>query len=458
LLGAVAFWGEGPGRNGRRTSLDTYYRAFGPRLGLAYSVDRRTVVRAYYGINYSPISVDGSSGGNLPNYGQASGSNSQNSPDGGIHPAFNWNDGVPYTVPYPPFLNPTQLNGQGILWMNPQQNRPEMVQDFGFAIEREVAGINLRAEYIGKLTHNITGYNNTGTSFQENQLPMKYLSLGNLLNQDINSDAARAAGIYPPYPGFTGTVQWALLKWPQYPFGVTNITRRDNFSLYHAMQLNAQKRLGRNLTFLVAYTLSKNLIGVPVQYYAEQWNLRKGLIAVDQPQSLAISYVYDLPFGPGKRFLQTTNPVLKQVVGYWQVSGIQTYFSGQPVNMGSFVLRNNSVPISTGTTCDSYNPGDPNSRYMNINAFSLPAPFTSGDTRVLPSTRTCASQNENISVKKRFPLSESKLIVFGAEFFNILNRHWFTGLTTNVAVPSSFGRFTSASSSRQIQFLLKVEF
>src|SRR5262249_21500247 len=62
LLGAVAFWGDGPGRNGRRTSLDTYYRAFGPRLGLAYALDKKTVLRAYYGIAYSPISVDGSSG------------------------------------------------------------------------------------------------------------------------------------------------------------------------------------------------------------------------------------------------------------------------------------------------------------------------------------------------------------------------------------------------------------
>src|SRR5262249_22890480 len=196
-----------------------------------------------------------------------------------------------------------------------------------------------------------TGDKNRGTSFAENQLPLKYLSLGNLLNQNINSPAAREAGIQSPYPGFNGLVQWALLRWPQYPFGVTNITRRDNFSLYHAMQLNAQKRFGRDLTFLIAYTVSKNLIGVPVQYYAEQWNLRKGLIGVDQPQSLAISYVYDLPFGPGKPLLRTNNPLLKHVIGYWQVSGIQTYFSGQPVNLGSLVLRNNSVPITTGTGC-----------------------------------------------------------------------------------------------------------
>jgi hypothetical protein len=470
LLGALTFWGTGPGRDGRHNELNTYYRAFGPRLGLAYALNQKTVIRAYYGIIYSPISADANEGQSLSTYGLVNGQASITSLDNGIHSPFNWNNGVPLVVPAPPFLDPTQLNGQGgVEWINPTQNRPAMVQDLGFGIEREFAGINFRAEYAGKLTHRISNHNQNQTEFQVDQLPLQYLSLGNLLNQSVIAAAAMAAGIKPPYPGFTGPVWEALITYPQY-LGVQSLTLRDNFSLFHAAQFNAQKRFGNGLTFLLAYTISKDLIGIPVQNDVAQRSLRKGLISWDQPQNFSISYVYDLPFGPGKRFLNTPNPVLKQVVGLWQVSGINTYVSGWPITvsesssiptMAAFPLRNPAVPISS-IGCGDYNPGNANSRYLNVNAFIATAPFTLGDTSQLRQTRGCAAFNENLSLQKRFPITESKRIVLGGDFFNVLNRHQWTGLTyptsSNINVPSSFGRFTGASNPRTIQLHFRFEF
>jgi carboxypeptidase family protein len=472
-LGAVTFWGDGPGRNGRRHLYDYNYRAFGPRFGFAYTLDSRTVVRGHYGVAYNALFGAGLSGFSQPFVGWG-GRIDVNSLNNGVTPAYNWNNGFPPVFPSFPNFNPSIINGSGIAYYDPSDVKPARGQNISFGIEHELpGGIALRADYIANLMHGLP----TANLVQWNQLDPKYFSLGNLLLANISSPQAQAAGIPIPYPGFNGSVAQALRPYPQFQDLPQHLAPAGD-ATYHSLQVNLQKRLGRGLSFLIAYTLSKSLgtdnFGNAGQatVVLQHTNLRrtaKQLNVLDRPHTLAISYTYDLPFGPGKRFGQWENPFLKQLVAGWQVSGIHNYMSGAPVLIANaatiptgitvWANRVPDVPIETGNGCGSYDPNDPSrNRYLNINAFAVPAPFSFGNTSQLPSTRTCGYLNESLSIHKAFPLKENINLRFGSDFFNAFNRHQWTNLSTNITVPGSFGRYGGASPARTVQFYLKLEF
>lgn len=94
-------------------------------------------------------------------------------------------------------------------------------------------------------------------TYNLNALPLKYLSLGSLLTQSINSTEARAAGIPIPYPGFNGTVARALTPYPQYT-SVTNLEAQIANQSYNSLQINVQRHFG-SLTFLINATIAKYL-------------------------------------------------------------------------------------------------------------------------------------------------------------------------------------------------------
>jgi hypothetical protein len=159
---------------------------------------------------------------------------------------------------------------------------------------------------------------------------------------------------------------------------------------------------------------------------------------------------------------------LKQIVGGWQIAGSHSYYSGVPVRVSTrasipgmgaiWAVRVPDVPILTNVGCDSFEPSDPSGRYLNIGAFSTPAPFTFGNTRTLPNVRDCGYYTENLAVLKDFALTESVKLRFGGEFFNLFNRHAWGGLVTDINNPGLFGRFTSATDPRTVQLHLKVTF
>src|SRR4030095_12146654 len=138
----------------------------------------------------------------------------------------------------------------------------------------------------------------------------------------------------------------------------------------------------RGLAFLVGYTWSKQFELGPVQHLS-LLNTGKILMAFDRPQSLAVSYSYELPFGPNKPFLSNTNPFVRQLVGGWQISGSHNYYAGVPLAVstrrslpgigGVWANRVQSVDIRTGVSCGSYEPTNTANPYMNVNAFATPA-------------------------------------------------------------------------------------
>jgi hypothetical protein len=234
--------------------------------------------------------------------------------------------------------------------------------------------------------------------------------------------------------------------------------------------MTAQKRFKQGFNFLVTYTYSKDLVNNGGDQDQALQNTWKALSSLDRPQMLNLSYTYQLPFGPGKHYLSTSHGVVRQVAAGWEATAIQNYYSGIPVVIstdesipgigGVWANRVPGVPISTSSGCGNYNPGNPSSSVLNINAFSTPAPFTFGNTSTLPSTRTCAYKSENLTIVKSFPIRERVNLRLGSDFFNVFNRHnWgYVATSGGGGEPSSFGRYAGASDPRTVQVFCKVEF
>jgi Carboxypeptidase regulatory-like domain/TonB dependent receptor len=500
IPGAVIFTGFGPGLQNTRTLADSYFGAWGPHLGLAYSLNDKTVIRANYARAFAPIqSVSGST----HNMGFTL-TQSFNSPDGGITPAFLLDKGVPaYAVP--PFINPAVVNNGSVSWWQGKEaTRPPESNNFNFSIQRQLSSsMVLEASYNG-----VIGSHLQAQLLDVNQVDPKYLTAfgtiaqsTTVLNSQVGSAVANAAGITAPYPGFKGTVKQALRPFPQYTYIDTYSGGGDHsgHSSYHAGIIQLQKRYAKGLTFQTSYAFSKILTdadsfwgnntssgGGGCCVAADQYNrrLEKSIGQFDVTHNFKLGFAYDLPFGKGQSYL-TSGPAA-WALGNWRLSGVLTYAGGQPVQVtSSYVL-----PLygnSNGRTAayvNSYNNWQPKwngSFDPSVDTFLVPycgatpsctGPFpTQGagtalngfgnETRYNPLVRQFGNYNENLSVARTFPIRENVRMEFRAEAFNLLNRVRFGPGDTNLQ-DANFGKLTSSSDQlntpRQLQLALKLYF
>jgi len=388
--------------------------------------------------------------------------------------------GFPMNFPIEPFVSPTFDNGQTPSYADPKSGRPPIAQNWQLSIQRQLAkNLTMETAYVGtKGDHLITANEIL------DQVDPKYLTLGSLLNADINSSSAQAAGITAPYPGFSGTVAQALRPFPQYQGISTNnvfCADKTGNSTYHALQLKVQGKVRNDLTLSVAYTYSKNLndnsnvmslANFTPSYYSAQngYNRRaeKTYAAGDIPQNLVIGYVYDLPFGTGKAYL--TRGVGSKIVGGWSLGGVLTYQSGVPipspypafseVPLYAGQIRPNrvlGVPVlSDAARSGNFDPGT--GPYLNVAAWSSPDPFNFGNAAGMSGARIPALLDEDVSILKTTPLTEKLKLQFRAEAFNVANRTEF-GFPNLSLGSSGFGTIASQQNRpRTIQFGLKLLF
>lgn len=466
-LGAIAFLGNGPGRNGRKSFADIYYRNFGPRLGLAYSFDEKTVIRAGYGIFYAPGNANaGLRSSQTYSFG-FNASPTFASTNAGVTPAFLWDAGFPQNFARPPIIDPSVANESSVNMIAREDGKPPYFQDWTIGVQRELPGrVVLEAAYVGnKGTRLGTGLYNL------NEVDPRYLALGDLLTRPATSPEARAAGIALPYPGFNKSVAQALRPYPQY-LAINDRAAPIGNSTYHSLQAKAEKRLSRGVTFLVAYTWSKAISdsnvmagGGPSGQTFYNRRLEKGISTDDVPHILNVSYLYELPFGPGKRYLNRPG-VLGKIAGGWTITGIQQYSSGKPV----VLTANNTLPLGNGVLrpdvvagaarqpdLSSFDPAL--DRWINTAAFNVPAPLRFGSAaRSYTDLRVPASLNESFGAIKRTPITERITLTYRVEFFNVFNRVVFSGPASNVSA-SNFGRINAqANPPRQGQMALRLEF
>jgi hypothetical protein len=279
-----------------------------------------------------------------------------------------------------------------------------------------------------------------------------------------NHDAHLARETFPNQPSpAPGPVQ---PRRPYQNFGTIYYFDSGGDAHYDGLQVQLEKRFSNGLQFISAYTFSKCIddtpgtaVGESGQHVQNNSNfaLNRGLCAQDSRQRYSGSFVYDLPFGRGKKYGANISRPLDAIAGGWQVTGIATFRTGQPFTAVMATDVSNTADTSTWTNLV----GNPNSggarsiyQWFNTAAFAAAAPFTFGnegrDVIIGPGVN-----NWDISLFKIFRLDEKKQFQFRTEFFNAFNHAQFQlpGATFGTA---AFGQITATSHDpRDVQMSLK---
>ena len=304
-----------------------------------------------------------------------------------------------------------------------------------------------------------------------NELDPKYLSLGTLLSRPFNSPEAIAAGIVSPYTGFTGSVAQALRPYPQY-LNLDNRSNPSGSSTYHAFQTQVSIRALAGLDVQMAYTFAKTISdadilagGGPAGQTTYNRRLEKAIATTDVPHVFALSYSYELPFGRGRKWLNSSGWTTA-VLGGWVLTGIHQYSTGVPIVLSA----NNTLPLFTGilrpdvisgaerrSGTDNFDPAV--DRWINPAAFKVPAALQFGSSaRSYTDLRNPSNLNENFGLLKKFRFAERLTVTFRAEWFNAFNRVVFASPQANVS-NAQFGRITAqANPPRQGQLALRLDF
>lgn len=511
ISGAYTYFGSGPGRNGQKRPQNIYTKDFAPRVGFAYRIKSNTVLRAGYGIYYEPLKE-----GSFADQDGLGFFNTETLTAGNGAP-FLIDNGMPHLVPPSGPFTPQGQNGLSGVLMVPPNVIPGMIQNWNFDVERQFTkNLMLTVAYVGSRGTFLPALN-----IIPNQVNPSYLSLGSELTMDSSCltngscPLAIAQGIHIPYAGFTGSLAQALRPFPQYG----DFNQEDNSftpdrtgsSIYHAMQLSLTKRFSSGLSFLVSYTISKDItdaeamgpgvggfIGANSYIGQNSYNRKaeRSVSELDTPQALTPSFVYQLPLGSGRHFLSTQGPLANRLVSGWYVSGIGTYASGIPTAVWSQCAGTAEQILFAGCeftgmarvnllsgvaeTNRSSNFQPATTPFFNPNAFALPAAFTLGNEgRTLPHARAFPSVNEDLTLGKMTYIYDERIgLDFRAEFFNAFNRHIYgvPGASLSGTSPfgtpflpvgapgcpgpfaCGFGAVNSASGPRIIQFGLRVTF
>ena len=458
---------DSPSRNNTRQE-----NIFSPRLGLAYRLNNKTVIRTGWGIFYLPNDV---AFGTAPN-GDISNAYTTpyfGSPDGSITPADRLSNPFPNGIIAAPGRSPNiqrLFYGQGIfapLYTDPRA----YMQQWNFDIQREVfGGMAIDIAYAGSKGTHLPGPNQA-----LNQLPVEFLSQGATLTQQVPNPffgQVQLGALAQP------TVQRAQLlrPFPQYT-AFTQVSPMNRNSVYHSAQVKVEKRFAQGASVLGSYTWAKLMSdtdtltawlepggGMGVQNW---YNLKaeKSVALYDVPHRAVISFIYDLPFGKGKPFLGDATGAVERIVAGWGVNGITTFQSGNPLSMSMAVNTSNSQgggqrPNSTGQSANLTGAAqDRLSRWFNTSAFTSTPAFQFGNVaRSLTDVRSHGIANYNFTIFKNTKINERFGLQFRTEIFNLFNRVQFGYPGTQLGNPQ-FGVISGQyNDPRLIQFALRLQF
>ena len=507
IPGALVFLGSCSTCIHRDSFQDWYFKEFGPRIGFAYQMQKNLVFRGGYGISYGPPIENNFGSQNLFGF------NSQVNLNRGSSPTKFPQDPATYlstlkTAPLPaaarvgvpaftgtlPDRDPASANGQFLDFMPRNAAAQPYVQNWSAGLQYLLPhDVLIQADYVGsKGTRLLNGY--FGSSF--NQAQAKYMALGDLLTDDLATDLAdpntapilASFGITGlPYPNFENnnydtSIAAAIQPFPQYQ-GLVNNYPTMGSSTYHSLQLMGRKTTAHGLSFIGAYTFSKILTdtdsalsasgGQVVQDFYNR-KAEKAIGSFDHPHVLKLTWIYELPFGRGRRWLTRGGP-LDRVVSGWQVTAIQNYLSGDPlVITSSFApgffsfagLRADVVP-GVPQTVSSHGLDTVNgTQYLNPAAFATP-PLSPGNgfalrfgnsPGFLPHTRGPRHSNEDFGIIKNTRLSERVAVQFRADMFNVFNRVGRGNPDTCVDCGSFGVIFDPGNGPRVIQLALRLNF
>lgn len=430
---------------------------FMPRFGFAYHMSSNMVIRGGYGI-----------------YNELVGTSRQQA----ILTGFSGNTALTPSLdngqtfiaslanPFPQGITPgagaagglSTFLGQGISFFNPRLVNPD-VQRWQLSVQRQLGqSIVLELGYVGSRGTRLR------TTKEMNPVPEQYFSRS--LERDQPAIDFQSTNVsnpfYPLLPRTSlsnATVARSQLLRP-YPH-FTSITMQDNngYSWYHSMQTRVEKRMSHDISANVSWTWSKFMEAtgylnpfdrMPERVISEQ----------DRTHRVVVSGIWEMPVGPGKRWLASRD-FAGALLGGWQVQTIYQYQSGAPFGFGNSIFRGDlsDIPIPGGErTVD---------RWFNVDAGfeRAPAQQLGANVRTLSTRfsglRGDSIDNWDISLFKNTMLRENLKLQFRTEFINAFNHAQFNAPTGSGVTPTStaFGAVTSESQwSRTIQFGLKLIF
>jgi Carboxypeptidase regulatory-like domain len=498
--GAVRVGGYGPyGSNG---NIENNWKAFAPRLGIAYSVNPKTVVRAGYGRSYD-IGVFGSNFGhtvtqnlpvllkqNLDATALISGAASNITPlfqlsSGPIAPAFPAipsNGLIPFCSPNPATgacapnsLGAAQVPGVHIL---PIRQTLPTVDSWNVSVQGQVTNtLSVEAAYVGsKGTHGFVG---NGPNYDVNPVSMYLYGV-----TDPNTGKPYAQSLRRPLCA----LDFATSQCTKIGFDLSNYYGNDAASQYNAFELKLEKRFSQGLQFLTHYTFSHALgYESDDSYYAIDHGIAWGPVDFSRKQVWVMNIVYELPFGKGKQFMGGVSKGLNYVVGGWQLSNTTNWSSGLPwtpsfnecgseedvgvcrpdrgvtsfpSGVGSLHTPPGSQPyiqyftpvpnITTTTGGPFLDPGKGNLGNYGHASLWGPAGFYS-----------------DLSVAKNFPITERFQLRFQMDAFNVFNHPVYAFSQNNGATScidcqgGTTGQITNledGTNMRQLQFALRFQF
>jgi hypothetical protein len=497
-LGGLIGEGYGGGRCNCEFSTN-YPFAFGPRLGLAYQITPKTVLRVGSGVSYFKTDDN--------NFGYSAGSEFGYTSSSYGYPAYVMQNGLPYKVTFPNFDPGQYLYPGEIGSVNQAQDRhagrPARQLQWSVGIQREILrNFLVEATYVGNRG---AWWNAAGlicpNCTTPGELAYYGLNINNaadrtLLASEVGSPLAISQGFGLPYPGFPtqATVAQSLRPFPQYG-SITNWHWvPDGDTWYESLQMKATKRFSRGLQFDSAFTWAKQLDsgveddygrgdGVIINNAFNRPN-QKTLSVFDQPFQFVISGSYTTQrLSGGNKF--TGNKALSWIARDWQIGTLLRYASGTPIpsptstnSLSTYIFQSTlfnrvpGVPLFThNLNCGCF---DPTKTFvLNPAAWSNPAPGQWGTAAGYYSDfRYQRRPVENISLGRVFPLKERASFQIRAEFTNMFNRSEMNNptatnplatQTTNAAgqTTSGFGYINTGStysSPRQGQLVARFRF
>ncbi len=492
LTGGLLFAGVG-GQPGGAFEPDR--NNFQPRVGVAYQWNEKTVIRGGYGLYYYPAAENGGSLGfsvTTPFVGTLTGGGANS-----FIPRAN-----AFGNPFPAGLAQpvgsslgllTQLGGD-ITFVNPNREIP-YIHQYSLGIQRELPwSTKLDVSYVGSASRKIlTGDQQVGGVRNLNVNTAAQIAQfrqdPNFFNQVVTNPLA---GLVPGNATLNApTISRRLLLLPFPQFGAVNFVGENVGTLdYNSLQASLEKRLSRGLVGVVSYTFSKNIgaLGYLNPQDATVDNAR-AVVDFDSPHVLAVSAVYNLPFGRGRYFFKDAGRATELLLGGFEYSVIANYRSGRPINLpgnadligdprGSrqfsvpsvpgtnVAFINNCVRRTDGTTTRFVTNGagqrvqepctDPAFALRNTGNTLRTSPLRLGNLRE-PTAATF-----DMALNKSFNFTESVRFQFRVELFNAFNTPLFSGPDTGDAGSQNFGVLNPNNGQRniprQVQLGFKLNF
>lgn len=444
------------GRDGNpRYQSDPNKNNFSPRIGLAWQFLKKTVFRAGYGLFYFPGS--GGIGAGVSDLG-----------DGflALTPVFL---GPPPIAPNTPppgasmaqpfqagfFTPPTTGVGGSINtafrnWTTPYN------QHWNASVQHQLSNdLLVELAYVGSRGQRIWINRN------RNAVSTDFLTLGVQLDELLPNPYF---GVIPTGPLSVATVRRSQLLRPYTHYAeIGRFRDAVGDSVYHGFTLRIDKRMASGLSLQVAYTVSKQIDNVQERFGGRSGfvdpnnlSLSRSVGEFDRPQYFVLNYIYEFPFGPGKRWLG--GGWAGRLLSHWQLSGITTFGKGLPIvitgpnntrlpGIGATALRLKSPLLVGGRSLD---------RWFDTSAFAPAPTFSLGnDSRTQPNLRTPGIKTFDLSLSRNQRIKERVNLQFRTEFFNAFNTPPFDAPNSNVT-STNFGQITSAGAPRVIQFGLRI--